>query len=106
MVWLALNEQLLVTFDNGAIRLYDSMSGNEEDELMAHDKKINRIYFNRDKTLFITSSADFTAKLIDAVDLKHHKTYKTDRPVNDAVISEHKDHILLGGGLQRTSPKL
>ena len=39
----------------------------------------------------------------DAVDLKHLKTYKTDRPVNDAVISETKDHILLGGGQEAMS---
>ncbi|KAK1744764.1 eukaryotic translation initiation factor 3 subunit I [Skeletonema marinoi] len=46
---------------------------------------------------------DFTAKLYDVVDLKHLKTYKTDRPVNDAVISETKDHILLGGGQEAMS---
>lgn len=98
VVWMPLNEHIMVTFDNGAIRLYDPTTGNEEDEIMAHEKKINRISFNLQKTLFITASADFTAKLFDTVDLKHHKTYKTDRPVNDAIISETKDHILLGGG--------
>ena len=35
--------------------------------------------------------------------MKHLKTYQTDRPVNDAVISEHKDHILLGGGQEAMS---
>ena len=103
VVWMPLNEYLLVTFDNGAIRLYDPISGNEEDEIMAHEKKINRVYFNRNKTFFITASADFTSKLYDTVDLKHHKTYKTDRPVNAAVISETKDHILLGGGQEAMS---
>ncbi|KAI2512888.1 Eukaryotic translation initiation factor 3 subunit I [Fragilaria crotonensis] len=103
VAWMPLNEHILVTFDNGAIRLYDPITGNEEDEITAHDKKINRISFNRDKTFFITASADFTAKLFDTVDLKHHKTYKTDRPVNDAVISETKDHILLGGGQEAMS---
>ena len=95
--WTALNEDLMVAFDNGQIRLYDPESGDVKDELQAHEKKINRVRMNKDKTLFITSSADFTAKLFDAVDLKHLKTYKTDRPVNDAAISETKDHILLGG---------
>jgi translation initiation factor 3 subunit I len=103
VVWMPLNEHILVTFDNGAIRLYDPQNGNEEDEVMAHEKKINRISFNREKTLFITASSDNTAKLFDAVDLKNLKTYKTDRPVNDAVISEHKDHILLGGGQEAMS---
>lgn len=103
IVWLNLNEALFVTFDNGSIRLYDPVTGEELDEFFPHEKKINRVSFNRNKTLFITSSADFTAKLYDVVDLLHLKTYKTDRPVNDAVISETKDHILLGGGQEAMS---
>jgi translation initiation factor 3 subunit I len=103
IVWLNLNEALFVTFDNGSIRLYDPVTGEELDEFFPHEKKINRVSFNLDKTLFITSSADFTSKLYDVVDLKHLKTYKTDRPVNDAVISETKDHILLGGGQEAMS---
>mmetsp|Transcript_2363 Transcript_2363/g.5035 ORF Transcript_2363/g.5035 Transcript_2363/m.5035 type:complete len:360 (-) Transcript_2363:274-1353(-) len=103
IVWLNLNEALFVTFDNGSIRLYDPVTGDELDEFFPHEKKINRVSFNLDKNLFITSSADFTAKLYDVVDLRHLKTYKTDRPVNDAVISETKDHILLGGGQEAMS---
>jgi len=98
-----INEALFVTFDNGAIRLYDPVTGEELEEIFAHEKKINRVRFNLEKTLFLTSSADLTAKLFDVVDLKHLKTYKTDRPVNDAVISETKDHILLGGGQEAMS---
>lgn len=101
--WTAFNEALLVAFDNGVIKLYDPSNGDLIDEIVAHEKKINRLRFNREKTLFITSSADFTARLFDAVDLKQLKEYKTDRPVNDAVISEHKDHILLGGGQEAMS---
>lgn len=103
IVWLNLNEALFVTFDNGSIRLYDPVTGEELDEFFPHEKKINRVSFNQDKTLFITSSSDHTAKLYDVVDLQHLKTYKTDRPVNDAVISETKDHILLGGGQEAMS---
>lgn len=103
IVWLNLNEALFVTFDNGSIRLYDPVTGDELEEIFPHEKKINRVSFNKDKTLFITASADFTSKLYDVVDLEHLKTYKTDRPVNDAVISETKDHILLGGGQEAMS---
>ena len=103
ILWTALNEDILVALDNGQIRLYDPDTGEVKDEITLHEKKINRVRFNRDKTLLITSSADFTAKLYDPVDWKHLKTYKTDRPVNDAVISEHKDHILLGGGQEAMS---
>jgi len=103
IVWLNLNEALFVTFDNGSIRLYDPVTGEELDEFFPHEKKINRVSFNLAKTLFITSSADFTSKLYDVVDLRHLKTYKTGSPVNDAVISETKDHILLGGGQEAMS---
>jgi len=103
IAWTYLNEHLLVALDNGMIRLYDPTNGEIEDEFRAHDKKINRLRMNRDKTMFITSSADFTSKLYDAVHLKHLKTYTTERPVNDAVISETKDHILLGGGQEAMS---
>jgi translation initiation factor 3 subunit I len=103
LLWTCMNEEILVAFENGQIKLYDPETGDVRDEIQAHEKKINRVRFNRDKTLFITSSADFSAKLFDPVDLKHLKTYKTDRPVNDAVISETKDHILLGGGQEAMS---
>jgi translation initiation factor 3 subunit I len=103
ITWTCLNEHLFVSFDNGYVKLYHPESGDIVDSVELHEKKINRIQFNRDKTLFITSSADFSSKLYDAVHLEHLKTYKTDRPVNDAVISEHKDHILLGGGQEAMS---
>jgi translation initiation factor 3 subunit I len=102
--WSSFNEHLVVSFDNGEIRLYDPSSGKVVHEIEAHEKKINRMRFNHDKTLLITSSADFTSKLFDPMDgLRHLKTYKTDRPVNDAVISNHKDHVLLGGGQEAMS---
>jgi translation initiation factor 3 subunit I len=101
--WTALNDSLMIAFDNGQIRFYDPESGEVIDEIQAHDKKINRVRFNRDKTLFVTSSADFTSKLFDPVDMKHLKTYRTDRPINDAVISETQDHVLLGGGQEAMS---
>jgi len=98
VVFLNLNEALFVTFDDGSIRLYDVVNGKVLNMITPHTKKIGRVSFNREKTLFITSSVDTTAKLYDVVKLEHLKTYKTDRPVNDAVISPNKEHILLGGG--------
>jgi translation initiation factor 3 subunit I len=101
--WTYLNEHIFVSMDNGIMKLYSPESGNLVNEVVAHEKKINRVQFNREKTLALTSSADFTSKLYDAVNWKHLYTYKTDRPVNDAVISETKDHILLGGGQEAMS---
>ena len=101
--FLTLNKSLFVTFDDGSIRLYDHRTGECTREFSAHGKKINRVKFNRDKTMFITSSADFTSKLYDAVDMEHLKTYKTDRPVNAAVMHPTREHILLGGGQEAMS---
>ena len=103
VVWLNLNEALFVTFDDGSIRLYDPVSGDLLDTLIAHTKKVIRVSFNITKTLFVTSSADFTSKLYDAVSLQHLKTYVTDRPVNAAVIHPTKEHVLLGGGQEAMS---
>lgn len=103
--WSMLNELLIVSYDNGKIKCYDPETGHLEHDITAHEnnKKINRIRMNRDKTLLITSSADFTSKLYDPITWKELKVYRTDRPVNDAVISEHHEHILLGGGQEAMS---
>merc|ERR1719197_2065640 len=69
--------------------------------------------FSEDRMLMITSSKDHTAKLW-AMDRVYDrdpdgpeciKTYKTDRPLNDAAISplyaneeKPKYHVLMGGG--------
>jgi len=103
VAFLGLNSALFITFDDGSIRLYDVENGTVKNSIQPHLKKINRVSFNKEKTLFITSSADFSSKLYDAIRLEHLKTYKTDRPVNDAVISPTKEHILLGGGQEAMS---
>jgi len=72
-------------------------------EIFAHQKKVNRISTNKNRTLLLTSSADFTSKLFTLPSLQLLKTYVTDRPVNDAQISPDKEHILLGGGQEAMS---
>jgi len=104
VAWLNLNKALLVTFDDGRIRLYDPNTKQILKEVTtAHNKKVNRISFNKNKTLMLTSSADFTSKLFTLPDLQNLKSYVTDRPVNDACISPDKEHILLGGGQEAMS---
>jgi translation initiation factor 3 subunit I len=51
-----------------------------------------------DRTYFITSSKDKTAKLINAADLEVMKTYVADTPLNSACITPKKDFVVLGGG--------
>lgn len=58
---------------------------------------------NADKTLLITASKDCSAKLIDPMTLDVIKVYRTDRPVNGAVISPTHPHVLIGGGQEAMS---
>ena len=65
--------------------------------------------------MLITASKDTTAKLFDAIDLKHQKTYKSNAPVNSAALrylfrgiyftmkfiiyfSPRAQHVVIGGG--------
>jgi translation initiation factor 3 subunit I len=101
--WTHNNAYLTVSFDNGMIRRYDAVTGAIVLEKQVHDKKINRLRYNRYQTFCITSSVDCTARLLDAETFSVIKTYKTDRPVNDAVLNESLHHVLLGGGQEAMS---
>lgn len=48
--------------------------------------------------MFVTASADYTAKLWDTRTLRHLKTYKCEHPINSASISPIEEHVILGGG--------
>lgn len=63
-----------------------------------HNLLINDMQYNKDRTMFITASKDYTAKLFDADNLMLLKSYKTERPVNSSAISPILDHVVLGGG--------
>lgn len=63
-----------------------------------HSSRVNRLNFNRDKTLFVTASKDCTAKLVDPNNLEVVKVFKSTVPVNGAVISPSHPHVLIGGG--------
>jgi translation initiation factor 3 subunit I len=67
-------------------------------KIVAHQGKINRINFNREKTLFITASKDSTAKLFDSRDLVCRKIFHTPAPINHAALSPLFDHVMTGGG--------
>lgn len=98
LAWTIANEFILAGFDNGMLVKYDATTGKEVMRKSLHQERINRINFNREKTLFITASSDKEAKLCDPVTLEVLKTYKTPAPVNGAVISPTHPHVLIGGG--------
>lgn len=96
--WTIADQYIIAGFEKGDIVKYDVATGKEVGRIKAHTDRVNRISFNRDKSMFITASKDFTAKLIDPFTLEIVKVFVTDRPVNGAVISPTHPHILLGGG--------
>jgi translation initiation factor 3 subunit I len=98
LAWTIGDQYIIAGFDSGTIVKYDVATGKEVARKKAHDDCVNRINFNRDKSMFITASKDCTAKLIDPFTLEVIKVFRTDRPVNGAVISPTHPHVLLGGG--------
>ena len=96
--WTIADKYLIAGFDSGYIVKYDAETGEEVIRSKIHEDRVNRITFNRDKSMFITASKDCSAKLIDPNTLGVIKTFKTERPVNGAAISPTHPHILLGGG--------
>jgi translation initiation factor 3 subunit I len=97
-VWGALNTTIISASDDATVRLWDVETGKEIAKAADHSKGINNMSFSKDKTMFITSSKDNTARLYDTKTMKCMKVYKTDRPVNAAIISPLMPHVILGGG--------
>jgi len=96
--WTPLNKNIITTDDDGTIRVHEVDTGRVIREMKEHTKRINAISWNKEKFLFITGSADFTAKLWDLEEWKVLKTYETDRPVNSVAISPIKEHVFVAGG--------
>lgn len=97
--WTYGNQYLIAGFDSGAISLFDPETGKLVlTRTDIHTGRVNQLCFNKDKTLVITASKDFSAKILDPVSLDVVKVFTTDRPVNGAVISPNLPHVIIGGG--------
>ena len=100
VAWGALNETFLTAGEDGVLRVWDVETGKVLHEARdAHKgKPIQHLELSEDKTHAITASLDKTAKIFDAQNLELLKTYVADRPVNAAIISPIREHLILGGG--------
>jgi len=103
--WGPFDETLVSIFEEGTVIIWDSKDGKQVKLIQAHSGPVTSMNFTEDRLLMITSSKDQTAKLWAMDNYECVKTYKTDRPLNDAAISplytketDPKYHILLGGG--------
>ncbi len=93
-----LSKYIIAAHNDGVISKYDAVSGKFIQSEKVHEKQITDIQFAPDRTYFITSSKDKTAKIMDVDNLKVLKHYGTDAPVNSATITPVKDFVILGGG--------
>lgn len=98
VAWGRLDQSLFTCDDQGSVTVYDPETGKVLMSKALHRGPIHKMSFDKEKGMFVTSSKDGTAKLVDTKNLEVVKTYQTGRPVNCAVLSPLKNHVLLGGG--------
>ncbi|KAK9472079.1 WD40-repeat-containing domain protein [Dipodascopsis tothii] len=96
--WSYLSKFIILGHSDGLVSQYDAKTGELLKTAVAHEKDITDLQFSSDRTYFITSSKDKTAKILDAANLKILKTYTTDTPLNTAAITPRKEFVVLGGG--------
>jgi len=106
-LWGSLNQTVISAGEDGVIRLWDVDKGVEIQKVVEHKKAINSMQFSKDHTMFITASADHTAKLFDTKTLGLLKTFQSDRPLNASAVSPLTiNHVIVGGGQEASSAAL
>jgi translation initiation factor 3 subunit I len=98
VMWGPLNQTIITGGEDGMIRSWDVDTGEVVHMAQDHTKQVQHLSMSDDKSHFISASLDKTAKVFDAETLECLKTYAADRPVNAAILSPIRDHIVLGGG--------
>jgi translation initiation factor 3 subunit I len=86
--------------EDGKITQWDAETGEFYDEIDVHEDAITDLQWSPDRSYFVTSSKDKTAKLVALLPegLSILKTYLADTPLNSAAITPVKDYIIVGGG--------
>ncbi|CAG8749376.1 9912_t:CDS:2, partial [Acaulospora colombiana] len=90
---------LVTGHESGKIALFNAKTGEEvTSNKRAHREVVTDIQMSQDRSYFITSSKDKTAKLFETKTLEELKSYSTETPLNSAAIATKRPYILLGGG--------
>ncbi len=96
-----LTKYIITGHEDGSISQYDAKTGEELHNTPSHepDMPVTDLQWSSDRTYFITSSKDKTAKLHATDSLEVLKTYTTDTSLNSAAITpEPVNYVILGGG--------
>jgi len=90
---------ILTGHESGKIALWDAKTGEELESFeRAHNDVITDLQLSTDRSYFITSSKDKTAKMHDTQTLDTLKTFATETPLNSAAIAAGRPYVLIGGG--------
>jgi len=90
---------ILTGHESGKLAIFDAKTGDElETNEKAHHETVTDLQLSPDRSYFITSSKDKTARLHDSRSLAVLKTYTTETPLNSAAIAPLRPYVLLGGG--------
>ncbi|KDN45029.1 Eukaryotic translation initiation factor 3 subunit I, partial [Rhizoctonia solani AG-8 WAC10335] len=93
------NDIIITGHESGKVAAFDVKAGEEINaNERAHSEPVTDLQMSLDRTYFITSSKDKTAKLHDTKTLDVLKNYATDGPLNSAAIAPGRPYILVGGG--------
>ncbi|KAL5353891.1 translation initiation factor eIF3 subunit [Pseudogymnoascus australis] len=80
--WSFLSKYIIAGHEDGTVSQYDAKSGEQLDNVQVHeaDAMVTDLQWAPDRTYFITSSKDKTAKIVDATNLQVMKTFVADTP--------------------------
>ena len=108
------SEHIITGHESGKLTVYKTKTGDEVvSNKRAHRENVTDIQLSEDRSYFITSSKDKSAKLFESKTLDELKTYVTETPLNSAAIAPKRPYvrfydfsecvsyvlqILLGGG--------
>jgi len=96
-----LSKFIISGHEDGSVTQYDAKTGEEVYHTFPHEDgmQVTDLQWSADRTYFITSSKDKSAKLQDSKTLEVLKTYVADTPLNSAAITpDPTQYVILGGG--------
>lgn len=95
--WLNDTKYMIGTLD-GRIIIKDYVDENFIQQNTIHSGAIKTLFFNKDRTVVLTSSVDGTAKEVDITTLEIQSEYKSPVQINSAIYSSDYRFIITGGG--------